>query len=125
MTQIKPKLLIVDDQLGIRMLLHEIFEKEGYQIFQAANGVNALQIVKQEAPDLVILDMKLPEMDGLDILKQIKQDNPEIHVIIMTAYGELSVIQEAINHGALTYFAKPFNIDEVIAVVKQELPAEI
>ncbi|GGE28598.1 sporulation initiation phosphotransferase F [Pullulanibacillus camelliae] len=125
MTQAKQKILIVDDQFGIRILLNEIFEKEGYQTFQAANGVNALQIVKKEAPDLVILDMKIPGMDGLEILKRIKQDNPEIKVIIMTAYGELDMIQEAIDHGALTHFAKPFDIDEVIAAVKEELPTQV
>jgi len=125
MMQAKQKILIVDDQLGIRILLNEIFEKEGYQTFQAAHGVNALQIVKEEVPDLVILDMKIPEMDGLEILKRIKRDDPKIPVIIMTAYGELSVIQEAISLGAFTHFAKPFDIDEVIATVKQALPIEM
>jgi len=125
MMQAKQKILMVDDQPGIRILLNEIFEKEGYQTFQAANGVNALQIVKEEVPDLVILDMKIPEMDGLEILKRIKRDDPKIPVIIMTAYGELSVIQEAISLGAFTHFAKPFDIDEVIATVKQALPIEM
>ena len=120
----KQKLLIVDDQFGIRILLNEIFEKEGYQTYQAANGTNALNIVKKENPGLVILDMKIPGMDGLEILKRIKKDNKDIKVIIMTAYGELDMIQEAIDHGALTHFAKPFDIDEVIAAVKKELPLE-
>jgi two-component system, response regulator, stage 0 sporulation protein F len=117
----KRKLLIVDDQFGIRILLNEIFQKEGYQTFQAANGVQALNLVQNESPELVILDMKIPGMDGLEILKRVKKINSSIKVIIMTAYGELDMIQEAIDHGAITHFSKPFDIDEIIAAVKNEL----
>jgi two-component system, response regulator, stage 0 sporulation protein F len=117
----KRKLLIVDDQFGIRILLNEIFQKEGYQTFQAANGVQALNLVQNESPELVILDMKIPGMDGLEILKRVKKINASIKVIIMTAYGELDMIQEAIDHGAITHFSKPFDIDEIIAAVKKEL----
>ncbi|WP_226654511.1 response regulator [Guptibacillus hwajinpoensis] len=115
------KILIVDDQYGIRILLNEIFQKEGYQTFQAANGVQALSIVKSEDPDLVILDMKIPGMDGLEILKRIKKMEARALVIIMTAYGELDMIHEAMDLGAVTHFAKPFDIDEIRAAVKKEL----
>ncbi|MBF0705220.1 MULTISPECIES: response regulator [Bacillales] len=115
------KILIVDDQYGIRILLNEIFQKEGYQTFQAANGVQALSIVKSEDPDLVILDMKIPGMDGLEILKRIKKMEARALVIIMTAYGELDMIHEAMDLGAITHFAKPFDIDEIRAAVKKEL----
>ncbi|MBN8208644.1 response regulator [Bacillus sp. NTK071] len=117
------KILIVDDQYGIRILLNEIFQKEGYQTFQAANGVQALSIVKSEDPDLVILDMKIPGMDGLEILKRIKKMEARALVIIMTAYGELDMIHEAMDLGAITHFAKPFDIDEIKASVKKELAA--
>ncbi|MCK6259244.1 response regulator [Fictibacillus sp. WQ 8-8] len=116
------KILIVDDQYGIRILLNEIFQKEGYQTFQAANGVQALSIVEEETPDLVILDMKIPGMDGLEILRHVKKMNSSIQVIIMTAYGELDMIHEAIKLGAITHFAKPFDIDEIRAAVRKELP---
>jgi two-component system, response regulator, stage 0 sporulation protein F len=116
------KLLIVDDQYGIRILLNEIFQKEGYNTFQAANGVQALSIVAKEEPDLMILDMKIPGMDGLEILRRVKKTNPEINVIIMTAYGELDMIHEAMELGAITHFAKPFDIDEIREVVRKELP---
>lgn len=66
------KILIVDDQYGIRILLNEVFHKEGYQTFQAANGIQALDIVTKERPDLVLLDMKIPGMDGIEILKRMK-----------------------------------------------------
>lgn len=118
----KEKILIVDDQFGIRILLNEVFQKEGYQTFQAANGIQALEIVTKHDPDLVLLDMKIPGMDGIEILKRMKVIDPEIRVIIMTAYGELDMIQEAKDLGAITHFAKPFDIDDIRAAVRKHIP---
>lgn len=117
----KKKVLIVDDQNGIRVLLLEVFNSEGYNTFQAANGKLALEIVKQESPDLVLLDMKIPGMDGLEILKHIKAIDPSIKVIMMTAYGELDMIKEATDLGALMHFTKPFDIDEMRMEVNKHL----
>ncbi|MDE8563903.1 response regulator [Anoxybacillus rupiensis] len=113
------KLLIVDDQYGIRILLNEVFQREGYTTFQAANGIQALEIVQKHQPDLVLLDMKIPGMDGIEILKRIKAMNESIKVIIMTAYGELDMIQETKDLGAIMHFAKPFDIDELREAVKK------
>jgi len=117
----KKKVLIVDDQNGIRVLLMEVFSSEGYVTFQASNGKLALEIVKSETPDLVLLDMKIPGMDGLEILKHVKAINKEIKVIMMTAYGELDMIKEATDHGALMHFTKPFDIDEMRVAVNMQL----
>lgn len=115
------KVLIVDDQNGIRILLMEVFSSEGYTTFQAANGKTALEIVEKHTPDLVLLDMKIPGMDGLEILKHIKEMNPSIKVIMMTAYGELDMIKEATELGALMHFTKPFDIDEMRVAVNMQL----
>ncbi|PYE42754.1 two-component system response regulator (stage 0 sporulation protein F) [Paenibacillus barcinonensis] len=115
------KVLIVDDQNGIRILLMEVFSSEGYNTFQAANGKIALEIVNKDKPDLVLLDMKIPGMDGLEILKHIKEIDPEIKVIMMTAYGELDMIKEATDLGALMHFTKPFDIDEMRVAVNMQL----
>lgn len=115
------KVLIVDDQNGIRILLMEVFSSEGYKTYQAANGKLALDIVRSDAPDLVLLDMKIPGMDGLEILKHIKDVNPAIKVIMMTAYGELDMIKEATELGALMHFTKPFDIDEMRQAVNMQL----
>ncbi|WP_088036758.1 response regulator [Evansella clarkii] len=115
------KLLIVDDQFGIRVLLNEVFEKDGYETMQASNGKQALKIIEEKEPDLILLDMKIPGMDGLEILKEIKKMDVKSHVIMMTAYGELEMINEAMRLGALTHFAKPFDIDEVRAEVRKYL----
>lgn len=121
----KEKILIVDDQFGIRILLNEVFQKEGYQTFQAANGIQALEIVTKNDPDLVLLDMKIPGMDGIEILKRMKVIDPDIRVIIMTAYGELDMIQEAKDLGAITHFAKPFDIDDIRAAVRKHIPQKM
>lgn len=106
------KILIVDDQYGIRLLLYEVLAKEGYQTFQAANGKEALEFVQKDSPDLVLLDMKIPGMDGLEILKRIKKIDKQIKVIMMTAYGELDMIEEAKAFGVITHFTKPFDINQ-------------
>ena len=121
----KKKLLIVDDQNGIRVLLVEVFKTEGYETYQASNGKMAIDIVKRESPDLVLLDMKIPGMDGLEILKHIKQYNPTLNVIMMTAYGELDMIKEATDLGALMHFTKPFDIDELRAAVNMYMNAPV
>jgi two-component system, response regulator, stage 0 sporulation protein F len=123
-TVLSKKLLIVDDQYGIRILLNEVFQKEGYQTYQAANGVQALSIIESDRPDLVLLDMKIPGMDGIEILKRLKQIDSTIEVFIMTAYGELDMIQQAKDLGAITHFAKPFDIDEIRSAVKAQIPIE-
>ncbi|BFH10519.1 response regulator [Paenibacillus dendritiformis] len=117
----KKKVLIVDDQNGIRVLLMEVFSSEGYSTYQASNGKVALNIVREESPDIVLLDMKIPGMDGLEILKQIKKMEPQMKVIMMTAYGELDMIKEATDLGAIMHFTKPFDIDEMRVAVNMTL----
>jgi len=119
---LKQSILIVDDQFGIRLLLQEVFKKDGYKTYTAENGKQALEIAKKNKPSLVLLDFKLPGMDGIEILKRLKEMDSEIKVIMMTAYGELDMIQEAIDLGAITYYSKPFDIDEVRNAVKKYVP---
>lgn len=111
------KVLIVDDQYGIRILLKEILEQNGYTLFQAANGIQALTIADQQELDLILLDVKLPGMNGFDILKRVKEKQPEVQVIMMTAYEELDSIKKAKEIGALTFITKPFDISEVLNMV--------
>lgn len=114
-------ILIVDDQLGIRMLLKEVFSQEGYEVSLASNGPEALEIANSNLIDGVLLDMKIPGMDGIKILKILKEDYPSLPVMMMTAYGELNLIQEAKNLGASLYFTKPFDIFEVRDAVNKLL----
>ncbi|AYC28809.1 response regulator [Paenisporosarcina cavernae] len=113
------KLLIVDDQQGIRLLLNEVFKREGYETFLASNGQEAFQIASEQKIDGVLLDMKIPGMDGIQILKRLVQQSPDLPVLMMTAYGELDLIQEALSIGAAKYFTKPFDIYEVRDAVNE------
>ncbi|KPV42794.1 response regulator [Alicyclobacillus ferrooxydans] len=115
------KVLIVDDQFGIRVLLQEVLSQEGYTVSQAPNGQKALELVKADKPDLILLDMKIPGMDGLEILRNIRKMEVDTKVIMMTAYGELDLIQEAMEMGALAHFTKPFDIDELRQAVRAQL----
>ena len=115
------KILIVDDQKGIRLLLNEVFSREGYKVFQAANGVEALNIVDSNEINCVMLDMKIPGMNGIEILKRIREKKHQMPVIMMTAFEEEEILSEASQLGMTKYFRKPFNIldvrDEVNALL--------
>lgn len=115
------RLLIVDDQQGIRLLLNEVLKKEGYVTYLAAKGLEALKYADEQDMDCVLLDMKIPGMDGIEILRRLKEKFPKLPVFMMTAYGELDVVQEALNLGAIRYFTKPFDIFEVRDEVNKAL----
>lgn len=118
------KILLVDDQMGIRRLLGEVFTSEGYHVATAANGYEALELVEKEAFNLALVDMKMPGMSGLELLRQLKQVQKDIAVIIMTAYGELKIVNEVLILGAYKYITKPFDIDELIEIVGTALQEE-
>jgi len=105
--------LIVDDQPGIRLLLEELLQKEGYSVSSAANGQQALEQMKSKQPDCVLLDMKMAGMDGTEVLKEIMNRWSEIPVFMMTGHAELELMKEVLEIGALKYFTKPFDIFEV------------
>ncbi|MCY0875961.1 MAG: response regulator [Firmicutes bacterium] len=115
------QVLVVDDQFGIRVLLQEVLEREGYEVLLAGSGMEALQIVGKHEPDLVLLDMKIPGMDGIEILTNIRKTHPHLKVVMMTAYGELDLVKEASALDAIGHFTKPFDIDELRAFVKKEI----
>jgi two-component system response regulator (stage 0 sporulation protein F) len=106
-------ILVVDDQIGVRRLLVETFRDQGFEVDLAANGYEALEKLNDKAPDLILLDMKMPGMNGLEVLRQIKQKYPDQAVIMMTAYGELEIVNEAINLGVKECITKPFDINQL------------
>jgi two-component system, response regulator, stage 0 sporulation protein F len=115
------KVLVVDDQYGIRLLLKEVFAKDDFLLLQAANGKQALDMICMEKPDLILLDMKMPGMDGLEILRRLRQMDIQTKVIMMTAYGELDMVAKAKHLGALMHFTKPFDIMEIRSEVMRHL----
>lgn len=102
--------LVIDDQPGIRRLLLEVLTEEGYKVGTAANGYEGVQKAKELNPALILMDMKMPGMDGIDTLRELKCIGHGDKVILMTAYGELDLINEAREMGAYAFITKPFDI---------------
>lgn len=113
------KILIVDDQIGIRLLLTDILANEGYEVEEASTGKEAIDKIKRQSFDLVILDYKLPILDGAQVLKQLEEAKIEIKAIIMSGLVE-NITEEALQYNSVKkVIAKPFNISEVIEEVKR------
>ncbi|MBI3273084.1 MAG: sigma-54-dependent Fis family transcriptional regulator [Planctomycetes bacterium] len=118
-----PTILIVDDEKLIRWSLAERLKKEGFGTVEAGDGVTALEHVKNLEGELVLLDLRLPDTDGIRLLKQIRAVNADLPVIMITAYGTVEVAVEAMKLGAYDYVAKPFNMDELVITVQRALEA--
>ncbi len=106
----KLQMLILDDDPGIRQDLADFFVKQGARVFEAGRPSTALKLLEQQEFDIVILDLKLPEMDGIEVLKRIKAEWPAIEIIMITGHGDTRNIVEAMRLGALDFFTKPFAV---------------
>jgi two-component system, NtrC family, response regulator AtoC len=111
--------LVVDDEAEIRSLLSDLLTEDGYAVRTAKSGAEALAAVAKQMPDLVMMDVKLPDQDGLGILRQLKREHPDLEVIVMTAFGGSSTAIQAMEHGAYDYVTKPFEIDDLLATLKR------
>jgi DNA-binding NtrC family response regulator len=114
-------ILIVDDEEIIRESLSFILKKEGYGVLEAANGKAALELVKKEAIDLVITDLEMPEMKGIELLEHVSRICPETLVVIITAYGSIDTAISALRQGAVDYVLKPVEFDELLVKVHRLL----
>jgi len=103
-------ILIVDDQKGVRRLLEELFKKEGWEVRIAGDGLDAIDKVEEMVPDLILMDVKMPNMNGLEATQEIMLRNPGIPIIMMTAYGEIEVVKQALQAGVKRCISKPFDI---------------
>ena len=117
----KRKILVVDDNKETCDALTEIFAEQGYQTFSALGGRLALDTVKKKKPELVLLDIKMPKMDGIEVLKRIKKIDKEVVVVMITGYGALDTAKEAMRLGAYDYVTKPFDIDFIKVVIRDAL----
>jgi DNA-binding NtrC family response regulator len=109
--------LVVDDEKNVREGLARVLARKGYRTRVAADTDSAIEALQQEGFDAVITDLRMPGRDGLELLRQAKELWPEVHFIIMTAYGEVASYLEARHRGAVEYFNKPVRIDDLIAVL--------
>lgn len=111
-------ILIVDDQEGIRRLLYEAFTEKGYNIEMASSGREAIEKVRARAPDMILLDNKMPSLTGLETAMEIRKFNKQVLIVIMTAYGELNITAQAKKIGINHYIDKPFDLNQICYLVK-------
>jgi len=117
----KIKILVVDDEHLIRWSLEQNLKKQGYDVLTAGSGEDALRLVREDPPDLVLLDIQLPGISGLEVLEKIKELDEDIIVVMVTAHGGLETAVTAMRMGAYDYLNKPFNLDEMAIVIRKAL----
>ncbi len=115
------RILVVDDEEAIRSGLAEILTEEGYDVEQAGDGQSALARVREAVFDLVCTDVRMPRMDGLELVERVKQESPETELIVITGFASLQSAVDAVKRGAEDYLSKPFDLDEVRLTVKRAL----
>lgn len=116
------KILIVDDALFMRTMLKKILNEAGYlQICEAANGVEACAVYEAEKPDVVLMDISMPEMNGIDALKAIVEEDSRAIVVMCSAVGQEAMILEAVQSGALDFIVKPFKPEQIVEAVEKAL----
>ena len=115
------KVLVVDDESSVRLLLNEVLRKAGYEVFLAENGIEALETCRRVVPAVVIMDLRLPIMTGMEAFSVIHSEFPDIAVILLTAYGTVDTAVDAMRAGAFDYLVKPTNIAEVRIAVERAM----
>lgn len=118
------KILLVDDDKSVRVTLGQALESSGYQVVAAVDGDHALERFRSDVFDLVLLDMKMPGMDGIEVLRHVKSDRPTQPVIMITGFGSVETAVEALKLGAVDYIQKPFGPDELRSIVERVLSRE-
>src|SRR5258705_10229722 len=117
----KPRILVIDDDAGIRESLKMTLEYDGYEVIGAATGQEGLALVERDAPDLVLLDVKMPGMDGLEVLDRLRAMNETLPVVVVSGHGTISTAVEATKKGAFDFIEKPFASDRVLVVLRNAL----
>ena len=120
----KPAILVVDDDEVMRQTLSDVLKKKGYAVSTADTGGQTISSIKEQLFDLILLDIRLPDMDGLDVLKGIKEIESDIMVIVMTAYSDVQTAVMAMKSGAYDYIDKPFELEELKILIKKALETQ-
>ncbi len=116
------KILVVDDAMFMRSRLRGLLEGAGHEVTEAPNGKEAVERFSELQPDLVLMDVTMPEMDGLEALKKIRSTSPTAKVIMCSALGQQSIVLEAIKAGAKDFIVKPFRPEKVLEAVGRQIP---
>jgi len=116
----KASVLVVDDELGPRESLRMIL-KPLYDVRTATNGQEALDCIQKEKVDLITLDIKMPGLSGMDVLRELRKLGSDAAVVIVTGYGTLTNVHDAIRYGAVDFVSKPFNVPDIVAIVNKSV----
>ncbi len=116
-----PTILIIDDEKSIRRTLREILEYEGYKVEEAVDGLEGLSMLKERTFDAILLDIKMPKMDGLEVLDKIMQTNPDTPVIMVSGHGTIDTAVEAVKKGAYDFVAKPMDLNRLSISLRNAL----
>ena len=114
------KVMVVDDAVFMRTKASRLLVQEGYEVIEATDGADAVRKYKTEKPDLVLMDITMPVMDGIEALKAIRSEDEGAKVIMVTALGQRSMVLEAIRAGAKDFIVKPFQPDKLVEAVKRQ-----
>src|SRR5918998_6596073 len=114
-------LLIVDDEQGMRQLLTHVFGRAGHAVRAAENGARALELLRQEPADLIVSDVKMPDMNGIELLRKVREFLPDVAVVMMTAFATVETAREAFKLGADDFIQKPFDVDELKVIAEKAL----
>ena len=115
------KILVIDDELDLLSLLMGVLTDEGYQAFSAANGADGVRLNELENPDLIILDLRMPEMDGIETLRNIRKQDDKVKVVILTGYGSPDTIRDAADLNVSEYLSKPFDNEQLLRVISETI----
>ncbi len=118
------KILIADDDHDVLRLIQHLLNENGYETCEATNGLAALNFFEHQFFDLIITDLKMPRMDGMSFLREVKQLEPMIPVIVLTAFASAETAAEAVNNCAFSFLSKPFKVDELLCNVARALGSE-
>lgn len=117
----KERILVVDDEANARTALAELLREEGYAVETAADGFKAFAKFEETQPDLILTDLKMPGMDGIELLHKVRQAEPNFEVVVMTAFGAVESAIQAMRAGATDYLTKPLNLEELLIVLERAL----
>ena len=115
------KILVIDDEPTIRFLLKEVITEWGYEFLEASRAQRGIEIIKSDKVDLVLLDIQLPQMNGLEAIQKIREINKEIPVFMLTAFHNLKDVVNMLNVSVQQFITKPFDIDDLYSKIKREL----
>src|SRR5690242_2854721 len=114
-------ILVVDDEDGVRESVREVLSDEGYRVVDTADGTQVLRIIKEQRPELVLLDIWMPQMDGIGLLKEIKSQEPDINVVMVSGHGNIHTAVTATKFGAFDFIEKPVSLDGLLLTVQRAL----